>query len=250
MEFVPDYQGEYKSKVEIFASQVGKEWPTALELPTGPEWSYHVFLEHGLEATAEAVRLVDYARQNGAEISDEQLVGLILSMLEHDLGNHWGPPIFHDYPEHRSEEVGTGFALLLKIPRTIIGYKREATHATRPGAKITTIVEKIARRADIANFAWEYNKFKNKTIKVWREEQMKCMAQGKDYVIFSQWVINIKDFVIGSLLDQDLTLGPFDFNEASQQCVFLDDVAKNFQQIGEEINSPDFVEPELYPLVA
>src|SRR5437868_12563470 len=120
--------------------------------------------------------------------------------------------------------------------------KNEATLATEPGAECKTPLQKKSREADIANFGWEYSRFRGKTIKVWSESQKKCMSEGKPFAPFSVWVRNIKGFVCEKLLNEDLVLGDFDIGKNGMS-KFHDRAFANFSRLDEELNSPDFVEP-------
>lgn len=231
----------YTGDIYKFSEIVEPEWPN---------WDYHNFLEHGLETAGEFLKLVEYARSHGVYVSTDTVVAGLLSSLEHDLANQDGQPILYTYMEERSAAIGDGIARYIGFPERIVKAKHDATLATRPGADFDGLLEKMVRRADIANFAWEYPDFKEKTIKVWREEQKKCLKQGVEAVPFSVWVGNVKDFVMDCLLDQDLALGDFDRDPETGLSLFHTKAFDNFGQLHDELNSDDFVEPELYPEAA
>ena len=230
----------YKDRLDQFAEQVRLLWPN---------WDYHNYSEHAVESIWEFLSLVEYERTNGVVVTTEEVVAGVLSLCEHDLANHWGEPYLAKYMEERASSIGSGIASSIGIERSIIKQKRIATMATRPGAKLETSLEKKARRADIANFAWEYWRFKDKTIKVWRESQKNCLANGLEVQSFSRWVVGIKDFVCNELLNEDLALGDFD-RGASGQSLFHEISFDNFQALHDDMGSPDWDEPELYPLAA
>lgn len=225
----------YAEQIDAFAQIIEREWP---------DWDYHNFIEHGLETFFEYLALMKYARANGVEVSEEEVVGGALAALDHDVANHWGEPLLHDSDEARSAEIGYGLCMRLGFSRTIADKKREANMATQPGAICETFVEKGERRADVANLGWEYDRFEDRTIKVWREAQKNCMKEGKELVSFSIWVRGIKDFVMDKLLDQDLAFGDFD-RGASGQSVFHERAFDNFATLDTRLKSPDWIEPSL-----
>jgi hypothetical protein len=237
MEYLASELGPYEERIYEFADKIEKEWPN---------WDYHNFLEHGLETTYEFLSLVEYARANGVEVPTETVVAGVLSALEHDSFNQDGQPFLYTYMEERSAAIGDGIAKNIGFSQEIIDKKHNATLATRPGAEFDSLLDKMIRRADIANFAWDYTIFKEKTIKVWREEQKNCLKKGMEFVPFSAWAVKVRAFVNSCLLDQDLALGDFDRDHKTGLSLFHIKANTNLHAIHDEINSADFVEPELY----
>ncbi len=231
----------YKEPLDSFAQQVEPLWP---------DWDYHNFREHAWEAVFEKIAIVEYERTNGIEVPTEEVVAGLLSDLEHDLGLQWGTPYLASIVEERSASVGSGIAIKLGFNKSIIEAKNESTLATEPGAECKTPRQKRARLSDVANFGWEYPRFFDKTVKVWREGQKKCLAEGKELVPFSVWVRNISGFVCNKLLNVDLALGDFDRVKPGGMSKFQARAFENFRLLDAELISPDFVEPELYPIAA
>ena len=221
----------YQTQFDKFTEIIRAHWPN---------WDYHNFDEHGLETYDEFMLLASYVSDNGIALSEAHLVAGALTTISHDVGNGWGQPYFYEYYEDRSGAVAEGTALYCGFSKQIAALIFKATQATRPGATCETPLEKMVRRADIANFAWPYDRFRQKTVAVWRETQKTCAEP----LSFRQWLPKATPIVL-QLLSEDLALGDFD-RGASGQSHFYEASFANFQMLDDEVESPDFVEPELY----
>jgi len=224
----------YREQTEKYTNIMEENWP--------PDWPYHNFKEHAIETVDEFLALVDYARKNGLKITDETVVAGVLCSLNHDVQNHEPLSLSENY-EVRAAYLGKGMATILKFPKQVTDQMLEPTLSTQPGTKCKTLLDIMVRRADIANLGWNYDRFKDKTVKYWREMQAQCDVTKP----FSSWVrLPIVQEKLMQLVGEDLSLGEFDRDPNTGLSFFQTDIFNNFKKLDDELTSPEFIEPELY----